>query len=113
LPELFVIPANAGAKAQVVAAVKTRVQALQRDYPGIGVEERGDEIHVTVADALRVGHEAHFAQVTSNFLKYLHDRGTLPAWERPNLLAKYFVTTAGPEMSRQGPPKPAPRIAPK
>jgi predicted dehydrogenase len=113
LPELFVIPANAGAKAEVLAAVKSKMQALQKDHPGVGVEERGDEIHITVPDALRVGHEAHFAQVTNHFLEYLHDRSTLPSWERPNMLAKYYVTTAGTEMSRQGPPKPAPRIAPK
>ena len=38
-------------------------------YPGVGVEDRGAEIHVTIPDALRVGHEAHFAQVTASFLE--------------------------------------------
>ena len=79
----------------------------------MAVEDRGNEIKVTVPDALRVGHEAHFAQVATSFLKYVRNPGSLPAWERPNMLAKYFVTTKGAELSRQGPPQPAPRIAPK
>jgi predicted dehydrogenase len=111
-PELYVIPA-ADAKPQVLAGVQARMKALQKEYPGVGVEERGAEIHVTIPDKYRVGHEAHFAEVTANFLKYLRDRSTLPAWERPHMLAKYYVTTVGTEFSRQGPPRPAPRIAPQ
>ncbi|MDD4516484.1 putative oxidoreductase C-terminal domain-containing protein, partial [Massilibacteroides sp.] len=33
----------------------------------------------------RVGHEAHFGQVTENFLQYLKD-GKLPEWEVPNMI---------------------------
>jgi hypothetical protein len=88
------------------------VKALQPEYPGVGVEERGAEIHLTIPDALRVDHEAHFAQVTRSFLGFLRDRRTLPAWERPNMLAKYYVTTTGAELSRQRPSKIAPRRAP-
>jgi len=78
----------------------------------VAVEDRGNEIKVTVPDALRVGHEAHFAQVATSFLKYVRNPGSLPAWERPNMLAKYYVTTTGTEMSRSAPIKVAPRIAP-
>jgi hypothetical protein len=111
-PELYVIPA-AGMKPQALAAVQAKIKALQGDYPGIGVEDRGAEIHITIPDTFRVGHEAHFAAVTANFLRYLRDRRALPAWERPNMLAKYSVTTKGTELSRQSPPRPAPRIAPR
>ncbi len=38
-----------------------------------------------------VGHEAHFAQVMQNFLRYLRE-GRLPDWEVPNMLAKYYTT---------------------
>ena len=112
-PELYVVPASAELKAPVLAAVQAKIASLQREYPGVGVEDRGTEIHITVPDPLRVSHEAHFAQVTANFLKYLRDRSTLPAWERPNMLAKYYVTTKGAELSRQSPPRPAARIAPR
>ena len=112
-PELYVVPAGADVKPQVLAALRAKIEALQRAYPGVGVEDRGAEIHITVPDALRVSHEAHFAQVTADFLKYVRDRRTLPAWERPNMVAKYYVTTRGAELSRTGPPRPAPRIAPR
>jgi predicted dehydrogenase len=113
LPELFVVPAATALKPQVLAAVTARVEALKKDYPGLGVEDRGAELRITIPDALRVGHEAHFAQVTASFLKYLRDRRTLPAWERPNMLAKYYVTTKGTELSRNGPSRPATHIAPR
>lgn len=113
LPELYVVPASTASRPQVLAAVKAKVAALQQLYPGIGVEERGADIHVTIPAALREGHEAHFAQVTAGFLKYLRQRGTLPSWERPNMAAKYFVTTTGTELSRKSPAQAAPRIAPK
>ncbi len=111
-PELYVIPAE-GLKSDVLTAVQTRIKALEKDYPGLAVEDRGAEIRIAIPDAFRVGHEAHFAEVTTNFLKYLRNRSALPSWERPNMIAKYFVTTTGTELSRQGPPRPATRIAPK
>jgi hypothetical protein len=112
-PELYVIANDPAAKPQVLAAVRAKIAALQRQYPGTGVEERGSDILVTIPDALRVGHEAHFAQVTTSFLQYFRDRKALPAWERPAMLAKYFVSTKGTELSHQGPPRPARRLAPQ
>jgi predicted dehydrogenase len=112
-PELYVIPRDAAGKAQILAAVRRKLESLQREYPGVGVEDRDGEIHVTIPDRFRVGHEAHFAEVASNYFKYLRDRTTLPAWERPNMLAKYYVTTAGAELSRKSPAREAPRIAPQ
>jgi predicted dehydrogenase len=113
VPELYVIPARADLKSEVLAAVQARIAALQKTYPGIGVEDRGAELRITIPQKFRVGHEAHFAQVTEHFLGYLRDRRTLPAWERPNMIAKYFVTTSGAELSRKSAPQPATRIAPR
>ncbi len=113
LPSLYVVPASASVKGDVLAAVRARIQAAQQEYPGVSVEDLGSEIRISVPDALRVGHEAHFGQVASRFLGYLRNRASLPSWERPNMLAKYFVTTTGTELSRQRPVQPAPRIAPK
>jgi hypothetical protein len=96
----------------VFGAVRAKIEAVQAEHPGVAVEDRGAEIRVTIPDALRVGHEAHFAQVTETFLRYVRDRSTLPAWERPNMLAKYYVSTKGTELSRETPARPAPRIAP-
>lgn len=111
-PELYVVP-TAGATGEVRQALEAKVSGLQGAFPGIAVDEAGDDLRVTIPDALRVGHEAHFGQVTSAFLGYLRDRSTLPAWERPNMIAKYYVTTRGTDLSRQRPPRAAARRAPR
>ena len=56
-------------------------------------------MRVTIPDQYRVGHEAHFAQVTKQFFEYLKRPETFPAWENPNMLAKYYVTTKGVELA--------------
>ena len=39
--------------------------------------------------------------VARQFFSYLEKTAAMPAWERPNMMAKYFVTTKGVEMSRE------------
>ncbi len=112
-PELYVVPASPADKAAATAALQKKMAALQARYPGVGMEDRGPEVHITIADRLRVTHEEHFAQVTQSFLRYVRDRSALPFWERPNMLAKYYVTTEGTRLARQSPPRPAPRRAPR
>ena len=112
-PELYVVPAEHSAHARVFEAVRSRLAALQHAFPGVAAEDRGAEIHISIPDAFRVGHEAHFAQVLTEFLKYLRERRTLPTWERPNMLAKYYVSTIGTELSHRGASQPAPRLAPR
>ena len=87
-PELYVIPAAGCRQGAVLASVQARIAALAASYPGVTAEDRGAEIHIVIPDAFRVGHEAHFAQVTANFLEYLRNRRALPAWERQNMLAQ-------------------------
>jgi predicted dehydrogenase len=111
-PQLYVVPAKADDRAALKDALSRRIAALVSAHPGIGVEDAGPDLRITIPDALRVDHESHFAQVTTHFLSYLKDRSALPAWERANMLAKYYVTTTGTELSRQGPPREARRIAP-
>ncbi len=100
-PELYVVPNNPASTKELLIALKKKIASLQSKYPGIGIADLGQEIHVTIPDQYYVGHEAHFAQVTSKFLDYLRHRETLPAWENANMLAKYFVTTRAVELSRQ------------
>src|SRR2546425_419891 len=70
-PELYVVPVKAAMKPQILTAVQAKIGALKNVYPDIGVEDSGAEIHITIPDSLRVGHEAHFAQVMGRFLSYL------------------------------------------
>jgi predicted dehydrogenase len=111
--ELYVVPAEPGKKIEVTAAVGKRLSALAEKYPGLTLEERPNEIHVVIPDKLRTTHEEHFGEVARRFFGFLKSPKSLPAWEKPNMLAKYWVTTKGAELSKQRPPKVAERLAPK
>ncbi len=103
LPEVYVVPRDFVDLAAVKLAVRRRAELLQDRYPGVGVEEVDDKLRLVIPDVLRVGHEAHFAQVARQFLGYLDDPATRPAWEKANMLAKYHVTTHGVRRARGGP----------
>ena len=102
-PVLFIEKAvDVDAKAHE-AAVKSAIAALEKKFSGIGVrpatpEEKAAWV-VTVPDKYNVGHEAHFGQVTENYLRYLR-AGGLPAWEVPNMLTKYATIMQAYEKSR-------------
>jgi predicted dehydrogenase len=81
------------------AIVNNAIASLQANYPGVGVKREGERWAVTVPERYNVGHEAHFAQVTEHFLKYLRS-GQLPAWEVPNMLTKYATIMQAYELSR-------------
>lgn len=75
------------------------IQSLQSEYPGLSFEKDGNQYRIVIPDEYKVGHEAHFAQVTNKYLKYLQE-GKMPDWEVPNMIAKYYTTTKAYEMSR-------------
>jgi hypothetical protein len=79
--------------------VKRAVETVAQKYPGIGVASDGKAWRVTVPEKYHNGHEAHFAQVTENYLRYLRD-GKLPAWEVPNMITKYATIMQAYELSR-------------
>jgi predicted dehydrogenase len=98
-PELYVIPNSAVEKPAMLAAVRKRIDALQATYPGIGVKEQSERIWITIPDKYRTTHESHFAQVTNQFLKYVMNPRSVPAWENQNMLVKYYVSTRSWEMA--------------
>jgi len=53
---------------------------------------------VIIPDVLKEGHESHFARVTEKYLEYL-SRHNMPAWEVPNMLAKYYTTTQAQKLA--------------
>jgi predicted dehydrogenase len=81
------------------AAVKKAITSLRTTYPDLHVKLDGDRWAVVVPERYNVGHEAHFAQVTEHFLKYLR-AGKLPEWEVPNMLTKYATIMQAYELSR-------------
>ena len=99
-PELAVFSKKPDRRVDLDAAVRARLNRLQSTYPGIGCETIEDSLHITIPDRYRVGHEAHFAEVVKEFLKYLKSPESMPRWELPNMLAKYFTTTMAAPVSR-------------
>ncbi|MBN2508474.1 MAG: hypothetical protein JXQ71_17485 [Verrucomicrobia bacterium] len=107
VPEVYVVPNRSDLKAFVRAALQRRLEALRESAPGLALADRGDRLHVRIPDRLRVGHEAHFGLLTRRFLGYVRHPRAVPAWEKPNLLAKYYVTTEGVKLARASAPAPA------
>lgn len=92
-PEVYVVPA-AGQHAAVAMALRRKVASLQANWPGVAAEDGGGRLHVVIPDKYRIGHEAHFALLVKRFLGYVKNPGSIPAWEKPDMLAKYYVTAA-------------------
>jgi predicted dehydrogenase len=98
-PELYVVPASGESAGSVEAPLRASVNELAKEWPGIGIEPRGTEFLVTIPETYRVGHEAHFGQVAKRFFEYLRKTAPFPAWENPNMMAKYAVSTLGTALS--------------
>ncbi len=99
-PELYVVPAQGQRIEPVEAAVRARMETLQKRYRGIQVERHRGELRIDIPERIRVGHESHFAQVCTQFLDYIRGDSPVPACEKPNMLAKYYVSTRGVELAR-------------
>jgi predicted dehydrogenase len=96
-PMLYV---EAVAGTELEANLKQAIDGtLQKKYPGIRLEAIGSgKWRVTVPEKYHVGHEAHFTQVMGKYLRYL-DEGKMPAWEVPNMIAKYYTTTTAQKLA--------------
>lgn len=92
VPTLYVEPAR-GEEEAVERALRAAIEDLEDDWPGLSVRASDSGLEVVIPESLREGHEAHFARVMRRFLADL-EAGGLPAWERANLLTKYWVTTS-------------------
>jgi len=65
---------------------------ISTKFPGTTIELISKGLwKVNIPDQFKIGHEAHFAQVTQNYLNYLQS-GELPIWEVPNMITKYYTT---------------------
>jgi predicted dehydrogenase len=96
-PTLYIEAHGADRASHVKKAV---LETLQTDYPGIGLESAGpNQWVVTIPQTYRVGHEAHFGQVTRKYLGYLRDK-SMPDWEVPNMIAKYYTTTQALKLAK-------------
>jgi predicted dehydrogenase len=73
-------------------ALMEKLKIVQDKYPGIEVKKLAKGWEVIIPEKYKDGHEAHFGRVTEKYLDYLRN-GTMPKWEVPNMIAKYYTTT--------------------
>ncbi|HYG17403.1 MAG TPA: putative oxidoreductase C-terminal domain-containing protein [Ohtaekwangia sp.] len=99
-PVLYIEPVNETPVFESVLA--DQIRKIQQMYPGIGLRKLTTGWSVTVPEKYNEGHEAHFARVTEKFLEYLKN-GNMPAWEVPNMIAKYYTTMRAVELSERTP----------
>ena len=98
-PVLYVERTPAVSAADHERALRAAIATVAKTWPGVDVKAEGDHFVVTVPERYHNGHEAHFTQVTENFLKYLRAR-KLPDWEVPNMLTKYATIMQAYELSQ-------------
>jgi len=89
-PELYLVPQSTDPV--YTDGLAAAFIQLEKKYPGIELLRDGELYRILIPDRYRIGHEAHFGEVTRNFLSYF-EQGELPEWEVPNMLAKYYLST--------------------
>jgi predicted dehydrogenase len=86
-PVLYIEP-NKQQGADWQAALQAALKEVADRFPGVTLKDLGGRYEVVIPDSYKVGHEAHFGQVSEIFLGYVQGK-PVPAWEVPNTLAKY------------------------
>ncbi|MFB5946891.1 putative oxidoreductase C-terminal domain-containing protein [Albibacterium profundi] len=99
-PALYIEPVE-GKTDAYKEALLIGLKTIQEKFPGVELKEYDKGWEVLVPDEYKVGHEAHFAQVTEKYLEYLK-KGNMPDWEVPNMIAKYYTTTEALELAKEG-----------
>lgn len=80
--------------------LSTEFKKISAKYPGVSLIRMDQrKWMVDIPDSYKVSHEAHFGQVTDKFLNYLQE-GTMPEWEVPDMITKYFTITRALDKAR-------------
>lgn len=100
-PTVYIEATGATDLAAFETSLKKAVEeTISAKYAGLKLTKLADKRWtVAIPAQYSVGHEAHFGQVTAQYLQYLKD-GKLPDWEVPNMIAKYYTTTEAMKMAK-------------
>lgn len=95
-PTLYIEPVGKDSKFE--GTLNEQIKSVATKYPGVELKKSKNRWEVIIPDEYKEGHEAHFGRVTEKFLEYLKN-GNIPAWEVPNMIAKYYTTIQGLEVA--------------
>ncbi len=98
-PILYVEKRTRLSDAEFERALRIAIGKITQDWPGIDTKKCASGWEVVVPDQYKVGHEAHFSQVTEKYLEYLAT-GKMTEWEVPNMLTKYSTIMRAYKLSR-------------
>jgi hypothetical protein len=96
-PVLYIEPAKNDTAYE--KQVMEQMKSIQADYPGVELKATAKGWQLLIPEKYNEGHEAHFAQVTKKYLEYLVNHN-MPAWEVPNMIAKYYTTTKALQLAK-------------
>jgi predicted dehydrogenase len=86
--------------AQSEKNLMTAIQKINATYPGVSLKKNNKGWEIIIPDQYKESHETHFARVTEKYLEYLQ-KNNMPSWEIPNMIAKYYTTTAARELANK------------
>ena len=99
-PMLYVV-CKSDDEATFEATLRKALKSVGNKYPGLGIEKSGDkEWRVTIPADIVKTHEQRFSSVMKVYLGYLVD-GEIPAWERSQMISKYYTTTKALEVAKE------------
>ncbi|MBN2347862.1 MAG: oxidoreductase [Bacteroidales bacterium] len=96
-PTLYIEPVSDDASYE--SSLIKNFSQIQKIYSGVELQKSENGWMVVIPEEYKKGHEAHFGQVMEKFLEYL-EKGNLPEWEIPNMIAKYYTTTLALELAK-------------
>ena len=99
IAEIDVIPNSGENIPALTAALERRLKQLSGAFPNLTLRNNGSAIRVSIPAEDRARGGSSFAQLVQQFLKYVHDPATTPGWEKPNMLAKYYLTTTAVDLA--------------
>jgi len=99
VPTLYVENVKSTDAGSFAGKLKEVIAALPYDSLTVGSAGNGI-LKINIPQKYRVSHEEHFGQVTGKFLEYLRE-GSLPDWEVPGMITKYYTTTSALKKARE------------
>lgn len=99
-PMLYVV-SKTGDDAEAEATLRAALRSIADEYPGLDIAKTAEhEWQVVIPSDIVKTHEQRFSSVMQVYLDYLK-QGEIPAWERSQMISKYYTTTKALEVAKQ------------
>ena len=83
------------------ATLRRTLRSLGDKYPALDIKKTADhEWQIVIPADIIKTHEQRFSSVMKVYLNYLK-QGEIPAWERSQMVSKYYTTTKALEIAKQ------------